>query len=95
MHALLHDDDPSLAKQGDIFALGATLFEMFSGVVLGIQIFDASFAADLAGSMGAVQKRDRKRIYLQFVQSLDAGHPLPSISGIRERYASLHSQACR
>jgi serine/threonine protein kinase len=80
MHALLHDDDPGLAKQGDIFALGATLFEMFSGVVLGIQLFDASFAADLAGSMGAVQKRDRKRIYLQFVQSLDAGHPLPSIS---------------
>ncbi len=80
MHALLHDDDPTLARQGDIFALGATLFELFSGVILGVQIFDASFAADLARAMGAVQKRDRKRVYLQFVQSLDAGHPLPSIS---------------
>lgn len=80
MHALLHDDDPTIARPGDIFALGATLFELFSGVILGIQIFDAGFAADLARSMGAVQKRDRKRIYLQFVQSLDAGHPLPSIS---------------
>ena len=80
MHALLHDDDPAIAQLGDIFALGTTLFELFSGVILGVQIFDASFAADLARSMGAVQKRDRKRIYLQFVQSLDAGHPLPSIS---------------
>lgn len=80
MHALLHDDDPALAQMGDIFALGATLFELFSGVILGVQIFDPTFAADLARSMGAVQKRDRKRIYLQFVQSLDAGHPLPSIS---------------
>ena len=80
MHALLHDEDPTVARFGDIFALGATLFELFSGVILGIQIFDAAFAADLARAMGAVQKRDRKRIYLQFVQSLDAGHPLPSIS---------------
>jgi serine/threonine protein kinase len=80
MHALLHDDNPPIAKYGDIFGLGATLFEMFSGTILGIQIYDARFAAALALAMGAVSKRDRHRIYLQFVQSLDAGHPLPSIS---------------
>ncbi len=80
MHALLHDDDPLIALKGDIFALAATLFEMFSGAVLGIQLFDASFARDLAYAMGAVQKRDRKRDYLEFLQALDAGHPLPSIS---------------
>jgi serine/threonine protein kinase len=80
MHAVLHDEDPTIAIYGDIFGLGATLFELFSGVVLGIQIFDAAFAADLARAMGAVHRRDRQRIYLQFVQSLAAGHPLPSIS---------------
>jgi serine/threonine protein kinase len=80
MHALLHEDDPPLSKYGDIFGLGATLFELFSGTILGIQIYDARFAADLALAMGAVGKRDRQRIYLQFVQSLDSGHPLPSIS---------------
>jgi serine/threonine protein kinase len=80
MHALLHDDDPRICQEGDIFALGATLFEMCTGAILGVQLFDASFALDLAQSMGAVQKRDRRRIFLQFVQTLDAGHPLPSIS---------------
>jgi serine/threonine protein kinase len=89
MHALLHDDNPALAKYGDIFGLGATLFELFSGTILGIQIYDARFAADLALAMGAVSKRDRHRIYLSFVQSLDAGHPLPSISA----YAST-APAC-
>lgn len=80
MHALLHDEDPRIAIFGDIFGLGATLFELFSGAILGIQIFDASFASDLARAMGAVQRRDRRRIYHQFVQSLDAGHPLPSLA---------------
>ncbi|HEV2523353.1 MAG TPA: protein kinase family protein [Candidatus Acidoferrales bacterium] len=80
MHALLHDDDPTICQHGDIFALGATLFELCTGAILGVQLFDASFAQDLAQSMGAVHKRDRRRIFLQFVQALDAGHPLPSIS---------------
>jgi serine/threonine protein kinase len=80
MHALLHDDDPMICQQGDIFALGATLFELCTGAILGVQLFDTSFALDLAQSMGAVQKRDRRRVYLQFVRNLDAGHPLPSIS---------------
>ena len=53
MHAVLHDEDPTIAIYGDIFALGATLFELFSGVILGIQIFDVAFATDLARAMGA------------------------------------------
>ena len=80
MHALLHDSDPSVARGGDIFALGATLFEMCTGAILGIQIFDASFASDLAHAMAAISKGDRRRVYLEFVQNIDAGHPLPSIS---------------
>jgi serine/threonine protein kinase len=80
MHALLHDDDVTICRKGDVFALGATLFELFSGVLLGVQLFDASFVQDLARSMSAINKRERKRTYLQFVQNLDAGHPLPSIS---------------
>jgi len=80
LHALLHDDDPAIAIRGDIFALGATLFELCTGAILGVQLFDARFALDLAQTMGAVHKRDRQRVYLQFVQSLDAGHPLPSVS---------------
>jgi serine/threonine protein kinase len=80
MHALLHDDDPAIATRADIFALGATLFEMCTGATLVVQIFDARFAIDLAQAMGAIQTRDRKRIYLQLLQSLDAAHPLPSMA---------------
>jgi serine/threonine protein kinase len=89
MHALLHDENPAIAKYGDIFGLGATLFELFSGTILGLQVFDARFAVDLAQAMGAVNKRDRLRVYLQFVQSLDAGHPLPSVS-----YYATTAPAC-
>jgi serine/threonine protein kinase len=80
MHALLHDNDPAIARKGDIFALGATLFELCSGAILGVQVFDAAFALDLSRTMGVVSSRDRQRVYLQFVQNLEVGHPLPSIS---------------
>jgi serine/threonine protein kinase len=80
MNALLHDAEPSIAKIGDIFALGATLFELCTGAILGVQLFDVRFGHDLALTMSAVHKRDRKQTYLQFLQTLDAGHPLPSVS---------------
>jgi serine/threonine protein kinase len=80
MNALLHDEEPAVAKKADIFALGATLFELFTGAILCVQLFDARFARDLALTMGAVHKRDRKRIYLSMVQNLDVAHPLPPVS---------------
>lgn len=80
MLALLHDDEPSIALHGDIYSLGATLFELWSGTTLGVQIFNSSFATALAQSMNAVHKSDRKRVFLQFVQNIAAGHPLPKIS---------------
>jgi serine/threonine protein kinase len=80
MNALLHDENPAIALKGDIFSLGATLFELFTGAVLVVQLYDLAFAADLTRAMGAVQKRERERMYLLYVQSLDAAHPLPSIS---------------
>lgn len=80
LHALLHDEDPAIALKGDMFALGATLFELWSGTILGIQLFRGTLAQDLAQAMAAVPKRDRRRVYLQTVQSIDAGHPLPPLS---------------
>jgi serine/threonine protein kinase len=78
MLALLHDDDPSIALAGDIYGLGATLFELWSGAILGVQLFTSRFMADLAQAMNAVNKRDRFRIFTEFVPNLVAGHPLPS-----------------
>lgn len=80
MLALLHDDEPAIALLGDIYSLGATLFELWAGTILGVQLFSPIFASTLARAMGAVHKRDRQRIYLQFVQSMASGNPLPGIS---------------
>jgi serine/threonine protein kinase len=80
MFGLLHDDEPAIALLGDVYSLGATLFELWAGTILGVQLFSPIFAGTLAQAMGAVQKRDRRRIYLQFVQSIASGNPLPGIS---------------
>jgi serine/threonine protein kinase len=80
MLALLHDVDASIAFYGDFYALGGTLFELWSGTILGLQLFDGKFVSDLVQSMNAVHKRDRLRTYLGFVQNIAGGHPLPPIA---------------
>lgn len=80
MIALLHDEDPSIAFDGDIFGLGATLFELWTGVNLGVQVFTPRMMADLAQVMNAVDRRERFRIFSGFLPSLVAGHPLPAIT---------------
>jgi serine/threonine protein kinase len=81
MLASLHDDDPNIALGADIFSLGSCLFEMYSGVPLGVQLFDRSFQADLMQAMGAVRRGERIRTYDQFVPNMAASHPLPSLAG--------------
>jgi hypothetical protein len=80
MLASLHDDDPLLALGADVFSLGSCLFEIFSGVPLGVQLFDHSFQMDLMQAMGAVKRGQRIRTYDQFVMSIVNSHPLPSIA---------------
>ena len=80
MLASLHDDDPSIALVADIFALGSCLFEMYSGVPLGVLLFDHSFQADLIQAMGAVQRGRRIQTYHQFVTNIANARPLPSLA---------------
>jgi serine/threonine protein kinase len=80
MLALLHDEDPLIALESDIYGLGATLFELWSGVVLGVQIYNRALVTDLARAMIAVLKSDRIRIFFQFLPNLVSAHPLPAIS---------------
>jgi serine/threonine protein kinase len=80
MIASLHDVDPQIAAGADVFGLGASFFEMFTGVPLGVQLFDESFQNELAQVMGAVRKSERQRIYDKFVSEMANSRPLPSIA---------------
>jgi serine/threonine protein kinase len=79
MIACLHDEDPEIAFRADVFSLGASLFEMFTGALLTLHVFGSSFYDDLTAHMGAVRRGERTRIYNQIVESIANGHPLPSI----------------
>ncbi len=79
IHACLHDDDPSIALIADFFSLGAILFELFTGTVLGTLLFDQTFMEDLNVAMATVARGKRASMYEQFVQHIADGHPLPGI----------------
>jgi len=79
MLALIHDEDPAVAFTGDIFSLGAILFELCTGTKLGVYLYQPDFVADLTQAMAAVRRGDRKRVYDQFVASVANGHTLPDI----------------
>ena len=40
MVAVLHDVDPAFAFKADFYALGAILFELFTGAVLNLHVLD-------------------------------------------------------
>jgi serine/threonine protein kinase len=75
----LHDTAPHFAFKGDIFALGATLFELFTGTVLGNQLFDAQFQADLLQHMAVIPREKRREAYDGFIIQMADARPLPNI----------------
>lgn len=96
--ACLHDAHPDIAYAADIFSLGAVLFEMFSGTYLLPEIFDDAFVGGLLQAMNRVAPEKRRDTYHAFVDSIVAGHPLPSLSkfgpsvppSIRDRLDDLY-----
>lgn len=80
MLAGLHDQEPTLAFAGDIYSLGAILFELLTGVNLGVLALGWTDINDLIKMMSLVPGAERRRIYEGFVGQLETGHPLPSIS---------------
>jgi serine/threonine protein kinase len=77
--AALLDDDPKLAFKADMFALGAVLFEMVTGTVLGLQLFDPRYRDDLTQMMAAIKKGTRKEMFDRLIPSIADGHPLPNL----------------
>ena len=79
MIASLHDVDPSFALAGDIYSLGAILFELFARTPLVLHLFDTATLGDLHQTMARVDRTARVRTYGAFVTNLANGHPLPSL----------------
>jgi serine/threonine protein kinase len=77
--AALLDDDPLLAYKADVFALGAVLFEMVTGTVLGLHLFDPRFRSELTPMMAAIARGKRKETFDSLVPSIADGHPLPNL----------------
>jgi serine/threonine protein kinase len=75
----LHDITPHYAFKGDIFSLGATLFELFTGTVLGNQLFDAQFQEDLLQHMAVIPRDKRREAYDGFITQMADSRPLPNI----------------
>lgn len=80
MMAGLHDEDSSIAKRADIFALGAVLFELFAGTPLGTQIYDAEFIEDLMTVMAPIPLSKRRAIFHEVVREIVDARPLPTVA---------------
>jgi serine/threonine protein kinase len=79
MIACLHDGIPEIAFAGDIYSLGAVLFELFTGQNLGVHVFDVAFWDGLAQAMTAVPRAKRRSIFEHFIDQMVVGRPLPSL----------------
>ncbi len=80
MLACLHDSRPEIAFGAEIYALGAILFEFFSGTQLVNQMFSQNDIVALVQAMSSVQREKRVDIYHQFIRDIVTAHPLPSLS---------------
>ena len=78
--AILHDAVPSVAFKADFFSLGAILFEMFAGTILGTRIYDSAFVADLAQAMLHVKPGQRQYVFDQLITAISDARPIPSVS---------------
>jgi serine/threonine protein kinase len=89
--ASLHDVSSEIAYKADVFSLGAILFELFTGVMLGPQLFDDQNLLDIARYMGAVPREQRRFVFDGFVTELSDKRPLPDLAafGISEHRAVL------
>jgi serine/threonine protein kinase len=78
MLAGVHSSDPEVAFVADIYSLGACLFELFTGTVFSLQVFDPMFAIDL-GHLTTIRPADRKLVFDDLVPHIADGHRLPGV----------------
>jgi serine/threonine protein kinase len=102
MMACLHDVDPNFCFPGDFFALGAVLFEMFTGLKLGVNVFGPQLLTALIAPIINVARDQRISIYNQVVGAVASNYPLPNLESfnpslrpcVRQRLNALYKDLC-
>jgi serine/threonine protein kinase len=79
MIAALHDSQPTISYAGDIYALGAIIFEMFTNTPLNLQLFDPSMLTDLNTMMNGFSTTERAREFHKHIGSISNRYRLPDI----------------
>ena len=75
----IHECQPELALNSDIYSLGAVLFELMTGVKLGTEHLFPQAVHDLA-LVRATPVAGRQQLYLACVDALVQGYPPPTVS---------------
>lgn len=80
MLAGLHDERPTIAFSADFFALGAILFEMFAGAILGSRLYDVPFITDLGQVISSVKMGQRFWLFHELITAIADARPIPSVA---------------
>jgi serine/threonine protein kinase len=75
----LHDLLPEVAYACDMYALGAVLFEMFTGTPLNLQLFSKSMLTDLNMVAGSMLPGDKVSEFNKMIGSISNRFPLPDV----------------
>ena len=75
----LHGEDPDIAFRADMFSLGATLFEMCTGDILGLRLFDSQFRTALLRATQGIRPSHRRLAYDRIISGMANARPLPGV----------------
>lgn len=98
MLACLHDEEPRIGYKCDFFSLGAILFELFTGAVLGLNAFDLQYYSDLDQLARSVKPGHKQSTFNSIVATIKGHYPLPDLDtfgvvapkSIRDRVNELY-----
>jgi serine/threonine protein kinase len=79
MVGALHDLVPNIAYAGDIYALGAVLFEMFTGTPLNLHLFSRIMLTDLNMVISSILSGDKVNEFHKVIGSISNRFALPDI----------------
>jgi serine/threonine protein kinase len=77
--ACLHDEDASIGFKCDFFSLGAILFELFTGAILGLYAFDLQYYSDLEQIGQSIKSGHKHSTFNSLVDTIKANYPLPDL----------------